>query len=98
MSLLDVKVVREDWLKSLFYFILFKFFLLFLKMLFYCFFLTIDLFLETNKQIHCQVKTLETKQIKSLEAEYESPDLPFFNLNKTDFIQMVHVSVSTRLS
>lgn len=38
MSLLDVKVAGEDWLKSSFLFIFVAFFFLFLKIRFYCFF------------------------------------------------------------
>lgn len=67
--LLDVKVDWECWLKS--------FLWLLLKMLFYCF---IVFFLQTNKQINCQVKTLErkTNKINSLLAEDQNADCFFF--------------------
>ena len=59
-------------------------------MLFYCF--IVFFFLQTNKQINCQVKTLErkTNKINSLLAEDQNADCFFFflffsNLNKTDF-------------
>lgn len=105
MSLLDVKVVGEDWLKSSFYLSwFFVFFVLENAVFFFSLRRSFFFFRETNKQIHSQVKTSEKQKTKNKKkpsaskAEYESPDLPFFNLNKTDFIQMVHVSVSTRLS
>lgn len=57
----------------------------------------------TEKQINCQVKTMERKQKKSTAFKQnirtQTVFSSFSNLNKTDFfIQMVHVTFSTRLS
>lgn len=77
--------------------------LLLLKMLLFCICFVYCFTVFTEKQINCQVKTMERKQKKSTAFEQnirtQTGFFSFSNLNKTDFfIQMVHVTFSTRLS